>query len=315
MIITGDDTAGIRDLQKFLSQQFEMKDLGTLSYFLSLEVTSSSDGYYLSQAKYASDLLSKAGLTDSKTASTPLEFNVKLNTTDGEPLSDATLYRQLVGSLIYLTVTRPDLAYVVHLVSQFMSSPRSTHYVAVLRILRYIKGTLFHGLHFSAQSSLELRAYTNADLAGDPTDRRSITGYCFLLGSSLISWRSKKQSVVARSSIEAEYRALADATSELLWLCWLLADMGAPQTTSTPIHCDNRSAIHIAHNDVFHERTKHIEIDCHFIRHHLQQSTLHLLSVSSEDQITDVFTKSHPPGRLRDLVSKLKMASSSPPCV
>jgi hypothetical protein len=246
-----------------------MKDLGTLSYFLGLEVTSFSDGYYLSQAKYASDLLSKAGLTDSKTVSTPLELNVKLNTTDGEPLSDVTLYRQLVGSLIYLIVTRPDLAYVVYLVSQFMSAPRSTHYAAVLRILRYIKGTLFHGLHFSAQSSLELRAYADADWAGDPTDRRFTTGYCFLLGSSLISWRSKKQSVVARSNTEAEYRALVDATSELLWLRWLLADMGAPQTTSTPIHYDNRSSIHIAHNDVFHERTKHIEIDCHFIRHHL----------------------------------------------
>jgi hypothetical protein len=289
-----------------------MKDLGTLSYFLGLEVTSSSNGYYLSQAKYASDLLSKAGLTDTKTVSTPLELNVKLNSTDGEPLSDATLYQQLVGSLIYLTVTRPDLAYAVHLVSQFMFVPRSTHYAAVLRILRYIKGTLFHGLHFSAQSSLELSAYADANWAGDPTDRRSTIGYCFLSGSSLISWRSKKQSVVARSSIEAEYRALADATSELLWLRWLLIDMGAPQITSTPIHCDNCSVIHIAHNDVFHERIKHIEIDCHFIRHHLQQSALHLLSVSSEDQLADVFTKSHPPGRLRDLVSKLKMASSSP---
>ena len=196
-----------------------------------------------------------------------------------------------------------------------MSAPHSIHYVAVLRIFRYIKGTLFHGLHFSAQSSLELRAYADADWAGDPTDRRSTTGYCFLLGSSLISCRSKKQSVVARSSIEAEYRALADATLELLWLRWLLTDMGAPQTTSTPIHCDNRSAIHITHNDFFHEHTKYIEIDCHFIRHHLQQSSLHLLSVSSEDQLADVFTKSHPPGRLRNLVSKLKMASSLPPCV
>uniref|UniRef100_A0A2N9FPW0 Reverse transcriptase Ty1/copia-type domain-containing protein n=1 Tax=Fagus sylvatica TaxID=28930 RepID=A0A2N9FPW0_FAGSY len=163
MIITSDDIAGIRDLQKFLSQHFKMKDLGTLSYFLGLEVTSSSDGYYLSQAKYASDLLSKAGLTDSKTVPTPLELNVKLNTTDSEPLSDATLYRQLVGSLIYLTITCPNLAYAVHLVSQFMSAPRCTHYAAVLRILRYIKGMLFHGLHFSAQSSLELRAYADAD--------------------------------------------------------------------------------------------------------------------------------------------------------
>ena len=245
-----------------------MKDLGTLNYFLGHQVTSSSDGYYLSQAKYASDLLSKAGLTDSKTVSTPLELNFKLNPTDGEPLSDATLYRQLVGSLIYLTVTLPDLAYVVHLVSQFMSAPRSTHYAAVFRILQYIKGTLFHGLHFSAQSSFKLRAYADADWAGNPTDCHSTTSYCFLLGSSLISQRSKKQSVVARSNTEAKYRALTDATSELLWLRWLLTDMGAPQTTSTPIHCYNRSAIHIAHNDVFHERTKHIEIDCHFIRHH-----------------------------------------------
>ena len=133
-----------------------------------------------------------------------------------------------MGSLIYLTVTRPDLAYAVHLVSQFMSSPHSTHYAAVLRILRYIKGTLFHGLHFSAQSSFELRAYADADWVGDPTNHCSTTGYCFLLGSSFISWRSKKQSVVASSSTEAEYRALADATSELLWLRWLLADMGAP---------------------------------------------------------------------------------------
>ena len=126
------------------------------------------------------------------------------------------LYRQLVGSLIYLTVTRPDLAYSVHLVSQFMSAPRSTHYAAVLHILRYIKGTLFHGLHFSAQFSFELRAYADADWVGDPTDRRSTTGYCFLLGTSLISWRSKKQFIVTHSSTEAEYRALTDATSELL---------------------------------------------------------------------------------------------------
>jgi hypothetical protein len=222
-----------------------------------------------------------------------------------------TLYRQLVGSLIYLTVTHPDISYAVHLFSQFMSAPRSIHYVAVLHILRYVKGTLFQGLHFSSCSSLELRCYSDADWAGDPTDRRSTTGYCFFLGTSLISWRSKKQTVVARSSTEAEYRALADTTTELVWLRWLLADMGGPQTTCSPLYCDNQSAIQIAHNDVFHERTKHIEIDCHFIWHHLQQGTLHLRSVSSEDQLADIFTKSHPPGRLRDLVSKLQLTSSS----
>jgi hypothetical protein len=162
-----------------------------------------------------------------------------LNTHDGEPLFDATLYRQLVGSLVYLTVTRLDIFYVVHIVSEFMAAPRSLHYAAVLRILRYLKGTLFHGLHFSSQSSLTLQAYSDADWAGDLTDRRSATGYCFLLGDSLISWRSKKQSVVARSSTEAEYRALADTTAELLWLRWLLLNLGIDCSTVVPIYCDN----------------------------------------------------------------------------
>ena len=167
----------ISELKVFLSRRFEMKDLGPLSYFLGLEISSASTGYFLTQAKYASDLLTSAGLTDSKTASTPLEVNIRLTPLDGELLSDATLYRQLVGSLVYLTVTRPDIAHAVHLVSQFMSSPRSTHYAAVLRILWYVKGTLFHGLYYSHQSSLQLRAYSDADWAGDPTDRRSTTGF------------------------------------------------------------------------------------------------------------------------------------------
>ena len=135
MIITGDDSTGIRSLQHFLSQHFEMKDLGTLSYFLGLEVTSSSDGYYLSQAKYASDLLSKAGITDNKIVSTPLKYNAKLTPLDGEPISNATRYRQLVGSLIYLTVTRPDISHTMSMVSKFMDAPHSVHYAAVLRIL------------------------------------------------------------------------------------------------------------------------------------------------------------------------------------
>uniref|UniRef100_A0A2N9H2Q3 Integrase catalytic domain-containing protein n=1 Tax=Fagus sylvatica TaxID=28930 RepID=A0A2N9H2Q3_FAGSY len=287
MIITGDDHSGISDFKLFLHQQFEMKDLGHLSYFLGLEVSSDSTGYYLSQAKYASDLLSRAGLTDTKVVSTPLEMNARLTPLDGTPLCDATLYRQLVGSLVYLTVTRPDIAHAVHLVSQFLSAPHSTHYAAVLHILRYIKGTMFHGLHFSAHSTLDLY--------------------------SLISWRSKKQHIVSRSSTEAEYRALADTTSELLALRWLLEDMGVTHSSPTVIHCDNRSAIQIAHNDVFHERTKHIEIDCHLVRHHLSAGILHLLPVSSSDQTADIFTKTFPPGRFRDLVSKLKMASVKPP--
>lgn len=164
----------------------------------------------------------------------------------GTPLDDPTLYRQLVGSLVYLTVTRPDISYAVHVVSQFMSAPRSTHFSAVLRILRYIKSSLFHGLHFSIYSPLVLSGYSNADWANEPTNSCYTTGYCFFLRNSLISWRSKKQTVVARSSTESKYHALADATYELLWLQWLLTDMGITLSSATLLHCDNRSAIQIS---------------------------------------------------------------------
>ncbi|XP_072072082.1 uncharacterized mitochondrial protein AtMg00810-like [Arachis hypogaea] len=271
MIITGDDVDGISALKASLHRTFEMKDLGSLSYFLGLEVISTDDGIYLSQAKYASDLLARAGITDSRTESTPLEPNVRFTPIDGTVLDNPTLYRQLVGGLVYLTVTRPDIAYPVHVLSPFLSAPRTTHYAAVLRILRYIKGTLFHGLYFSAHSSLSLQAYSDADWAGDPTDRRSTTGYCLFLGDALISWRAKKQTFTARSSTEAEYRALADTTAEVVSVRWLLEDLGAPQSSPTDVFCDNRSAIQIAHNDVFHERTKHIELDCHFVRQRCSQ--------------------------------------------
>uniref|UniRef100_A0A7N2LS35 Integrase catalytic domain-containing protein n=1 Tax=Quercus lobata TaxID=97700 RepID=A0A7N2LS35_QUELO len=257
MIITGDDLSGIQELKDFL-------------------------------IKYVSELLSRAGLTDSKTVDTPVELNAHLTPSGGKPLSNPSLYRRLVGSLVYLIVTRPDIFYAVH------------------------QGTLFYGLFYSAQSPLVLRAFSDADWAGDPTDRRSTTGYCFLLGSSLISWQSKKQTFVAHSSTEAEYRALADTTSELLWLRWLLKDLGVSTSSATPLYCDNQSAIHIAHNDVFHERTKHIEIDCHFIRYHLVHGALQLFSVSSKDQLADIFTKSLPKGRTRDLVDNLKLVSHPP---
>ncbi|XP_022866790.1 uncharacterized protein LOC111386558 [Olea europaea var. sylvestris] len=202
MIITGNDNSCIHEL----------------NYFIGLEVSPTSNGYSMTQAKYASNLLTRVGLTHCKIADSLLEPNIKLRPTDGELLPDATRYRQLVGSLIYLTITRPNNSYAVHLVSQFMSALHSIHHVALLCILHCVKGTLFHGLHFSSHSSLTLKVYSNADWAGDPTDCQSTIDFLFLLGGSLISWRSKKHTVVARSSTEAEYGALAYTISELLWL-------------------------------------------------------------------------------------------------
>ncbi|KAL0552039.1 hypothetical protein IC582_011132 [Cucumis melo] len=194
-----------------------------------------------------------------------------------------------------------------------MIALQTIHFTVVLHILRYVKGTLGHGLQFSSQSSLVLYGYSDADWAEDPTDRRSTTGYCFYLGDSLISWHSKKQSVVSRSSTESKYRALANATAELLWLRWLLADMGVPHQGPTLLHCDNHSAIQIAHNDVFHERTKHIENDCHFIRHHLLSHTLLLQHVSTTKQLADIFTKALPSTRFNQIRTKLQLTATLPP--
>ncbi|GKV37475.1 hypothetical protein SLEP1_g45501 [Rubroshorea leprosula] len=233
-----------------------------------IEVTPSNDGYLFSQTKYAYDLIFKAGLIDSKTTSTPLEPNVRHTPMDGSPLVDPTCYRQLV--------------------SFFMDF------------------TFLLILHFFAHSSLELRAYSDADWAKDSNDHKSTIGYCLFLCDSLISWHSEKQSILSRFSIEAEYQAFRDATSELLHLCWLLEDMGIPQLPATNLYCNNQNAMQIAHNDVFHECTKHIEVDCHFVRHHVAQGTVHLVFISFVDQPTNLLTKAHFPGCFHTLISKLK---------
>ncbi|KAJ9535744.1 hypothetical protein OSB04_un001111 [Centaurea solstitialis] len=261
----------------------------------------------LSQTKYISDLFERARLSDKKTVDTPLETNVHYTPTDGVPLSDPSLYRTIVGSLVYLTVTRPDIAHAVHVVSQFVTTPTTVHWGAVLRILRYLRGTQFQSLLFPSTSSLKLSAYSDASWDSDPSDRKSTTGFCIFLGDSLISWKSKKQDVVSRSSTEAEYRAMAVTTCEIVWLRWLLADMGVDVSQPTPLHCDNKSAMQIAKKSVFHERTKHIEIDCHFTRQHLQLGTISLPFVPSALQIADIFTKALPASRFRFLCDKLSM--------
>ena len=187
MIITGDDSDYIAFVKARLRDQFLMTDLGPLRYFLGIEISSTSDGFYISQEKYIQDLLARAALGDERTVLTPVELNVQLRASDGDPLPNPTRYRHLVGSLVYLAVTRPDISYPVHILTQFVSAPTSVHYSHLLRVLRYLRGMISQRLFFPRSSSLELQAYSDATWASDPSDRRSLSAYCVFLGGSLIT--------------------------------------------------------------------------------------------------------------------------------
>ncbi|KAI4331677.1 hypothetical protein MLD38_029838 [Melastoma candidum] len=219
-------------------------------------------------------------------------------------LADPVRYRRLVGRLIYLTITRPELSYSFHVLAQFMQAPRQDHWDAAIRVLRYLKSSPGQGLLLEPQS-LDLAAYCDSDWASCPITRRSVTGYFITLCGCPVSWKTKKQNTVSRSSAEAEYRSMAAAVSEILWLRGLLASLGIRPVSSTRLFCDNQAALHIAANPVFHERTKHIEIDCHFVRDHIRSGAVHTSHISTQLQLADIFTKALGRDRFHFLLTKL----------
>jgi hypothetical protein len=216
---------------------------------------------------------------------------VKLSADEGDLVEDITMYRRIVGSLIYMTITRPNLNYAVGVVSQFMQTPRKPHLDAMRGILRYIKHTLHCGIFYEAKSQLQVHGYTNADWAGNVSDRRSISGFLFSFGSGAISWSSKKQPIVALSSMEAKYKGATIVTYEVVWLQKLLSDLGLLVDAPVVIYCDNISSILLANNPVYHARTKHIEVHYHFIRKKVLAKEIDLIHVSTENQVADIFTK------------------------
>jgi hypothetical protein len=291
ILLTGNDLDEMKRLKEFLLKRFRIKDIGDLKYFFGIEFSRSKKGIFMSQRKYTLDILQDSGLIGARPDKFPMEQTLKLTPTDGVVLNDPTKYRRLVGRLIYLTVTRPDIVYAVQTLSQFMHEPRKPHWDAALRVLRYIKGTPGQGILFSTSNDLSLKAFCDSDWGGCHATRRSVTGFCIFLGNSLISWKSKKQVIVSRSSAESEYRAMANTCLELTWLRFILQDLKVPQAAPTPLFCDNQAALHIAANPVFHERTKHIEIDCHIVREKLQAGMINPSYVPTRFQLADVFTK------------------------
>jgi hypothetical protein len=291
LILTGSSSDVIRRVKHQLSSVFDMKDLGPLTYFLGIEIYRSADLVMLTQGKYTRKVLSQFRMSDSKPMSTPMESNVKLTADDSSEAVDATHYRKLIGSLIYLTITRPDISFAVGVLSQYMQKPSDSHLHAAYRVLRYLNGTKDHGIQYLRTQALSLHGYSDADWAGSVDDRRSTTGFVFNLGPGPISWQSKKQPTVALSSTEAEYRASATATCEAVWLKQILSDLGGLSSQPIPIYSDNQSSIQLAKNPVFHARTKHIEVHYHFIREQIQNRSIALSYVSTNDQVADIFTK------------------------
>jgi len=225
MILTGNDAQKIALLKSLLDHLFKIKDLGQLKFFLGLEVTRLRKGIFLNQRKYTLELLDVVDLLGFKSSNTPMDPQIKLNSKESHLLEDIFIFRRLIGQLIYLTNTRPDIHFVVNHLSQFLSASTMTHYQAVLRVLRYLKGNPGWGFFFPSDSLLQLKDFHDLDWASCLETYRSVNSFCMFLGDSLISWRSKKQHTISRFSSEAEYRALASATCEIQRLSYLLRDL------------------------------------------------------------------------------------------
>ncbi|XP_028100281.1 uncharacterized protein LOC114299685 [Camellia sinensis] len=309
ILLTGSDFVLLTQFLQKMHLVFSMKELGSLSYFLGINVIAQDSNYFLCQQKYAIDLLLKAGMVDCKPCSTPLAVKSSASLSDDILFAQPSLYHSLVGGLQYLTITRPDLSLVVNQACQHMHVPTNAHFQNVKRLLRYVKGTVSHGLSFTP-CPFTLDAFSDSNWAGDALDRRSTSGYYIFLGPNLISWSAQKQPTVSRFSTEAEYRSLANTTVELSWLQQLLKDFSFPTSSIPTLWCDNLSAMAFASNPVFYTRCKHIVIDYHFIRERVVAKQVVLKYVPTSDQLADLFTKPLSGSRFHYLKDKLMLLPS-----
>jgi histone deacetylase 1/2 len=294
IIILSSSASAIPRLIAQLGSSFLVKDLGPLHSFLGIEVSSPSpDRLSLCQHKYAPELLARAGMLKCSPVTTPMSLSKRLCSVHGDALSseEATRYRTLVGGQQYLTMTKPDLSFVVNKVCQYLHEPRTPHLSAVKRILRYVHHTIDSGLQLYATPSTLLSTFSDANWAGSVDDQRSSGGYAIFNGGNLIAWSARKQSTVSRSSTESEYKTLANATAELIWVQSLLQELSVTQARPPVLWCDNIGATYLSSNPVFHARTKHIEVDFHFVRERVNKKQLQIRFISSKDQVADIFTK------------------------
>jgi Reverse transcriptase (RNA-dependent DNA polymerase) len=291
IILTENNNVLLERIITLLDQKFTIKDLGQLHFFLGIEVTTVADGLILTQSKYITSILNRANMMSVNPIKTPMATAPPLSKFGGEDMSDPSLFRSIVGALQYVMITRPYIKFAVNRVSQFMHKPTIQHWAAVKRILRYLKGSINHGLTIRSSTDLSLHGFSDSDWARCPDDRKSTTGFLIFLGCNLISWSSKKQPTVARSSTEAEYRSLAMAATEMVWLMSLLKELDI-QLPPPLLWCDNLGATFLASNPTFHACTKYIELDYHFVREKVNAGILKVRFICSQDQLADTLTKS-----------------------
>ena len=300
--------------KKKISLRFEMDDRGEVNFILGMTVTRDRENKTLTidQKSYLKEVLAKFNMSDCKHVATPVEAGMKFEKiSESEEQFDVSTYQSAIGSLNYAAIsTRPDISVAVGMLSQFMQSPSQTHWTAVKRVLRYIKGTLDYGLKFSYSDNFVLYGYSDSDWAGCVMSRKSTSGHVFRIGECTVSWRSKKQPVVALSSTEAEYVALCEAAQETTWLRHLLYDIGLQQTEPTTVYEDNQGSIALARNPKDHPRTKHVDVKYHFIRDTIERKRMNVVYCPTAEMVADTFTK----GLARTSFERHRSAMGVLPC-
>eukprot|EP00253_Pinus_taeda_P025723 PITA_25723 len=291
VIFTCNDVCLIDNFKAVMKKEFEMTDMGLVRYFLGIEVDQNENGIFISQAKYVNEVLGRFNMQECKAEITPTVMGLKISKEDSSKDFDPSLYKSIVGSLMYLTATRPDIMFAVSLISRFMERPKEAYWQAAKRILRYVKGTKRFGILYTISECSYLIGYTDSDWVGSVDDRRSTYGYFFHMGSGAISWASKKQSIVALSTAEADFVASTAAACQAVWMRRMLRSLGQEQAKATVIFCDNSSAIAISKNSVFHKRTKHIDTRFHYIRELVSNGEIVLEHCRTQEQVADILTK------------------------
>ena len=316
MLIASKDLCKIKELKENLKNRFEMKDLGAASRILGMDIIRDrKNGWVkLCQRSYLEQVLRTFNMSEAKTVVTPTGAQYKLRSLNEEELRkekelmSEIPYASAVGSIMYAMVgSRPDLGYAVGLVSRYMGNPGRIHWEAVKWIMKYLAGTSSFCLNFTKNSNFRVEGFCDADYASDLDRRRSVTGYVFQVGGNTISWRSGLQHIVALSTTESEYMALTEAVKEAIWLKGFCGDLGYQQE-NVKVFCDSQSAIHLAKNGGFHERTKHIDTRLHFIRDVIAQGDVVVEKIHTSKNPADFLTKSLPSNKFRECLELLKIA-------